>query len=85
MDSFPYNLNGYGKIEGHDHLIFDRLWEEHGLVKSNRGKTNLRIGQKLSIIPNHICTTVNLYDYVFFQNKDGSFRKVKVEARGKLW
>jgi len=85
MESFPYFLKGYGKIVGHDDLILERLWEEHGVIISSRGKTNLKIGQKLMVIPNHICTTINLHDYVYFTDSDFSFRKVRVEARGKLW
>lgn len=85
MESFPYFLKGYGKIVGHEDLILDRLWEEHGVVRSISGKTNLKIGQKLMVIPNHICTTVNLHDHVYFSEANRSFRKVKVKARGKLW
>jgi len=85
IDSFPYFLKGYGKILGYDDLILDRLWEEHGVIRSGYGKTNLKIGQKLMVIPNHICTTINLHDDVYFTDADASFRKVKVEARGKLW
>lgn len=85
MEIFPYFLKGYGKIIGYDDLIFDRLWEEHGVIRSASGKTNLKIGQKLMMIPNHICTTVNLHDYVYFVDSYSSIRKVKVEARGKLW
>ena len=85
MESFPYFLKGYGKIDGHEDLILDRLWEEHGVVRSSLGKTNLKIGQKLMVIPNHICTTINLHDDVYLLKDTDSLRKVKVEARGKLW
>ncbi|MBS3943666.1 MAG: alanine racemase [Dethiobacter sp.] len=82
---FPYFLKGYGKIVGYEDLILDCMWEEHGVISSSNGKTNLKIGQKLMVIPNHICTTVNLHDYVYFTGLDSSSRKVRIEARGKLW
>jgi len=85
MDSSPHFLKGYGKIVGSDDLVLERLWEEHGVVRSSFGKTNLKIGQKLMVIPNHICTTINLHDFVYFTDSNLTFQRVRVEARGKLW
>lgn len=82
---FPFFFEGYGKIVGRDNLILAHANEEHGIIKSNSGGTGLRIGDRLLIIPNHICTTINLHDHVYFLNADNSLRKVCVEARGKLY
>jgi len=81
---FPFFFEGYGKIAGRDDLVFAYANEEHGIIKSKSCTTALRIGDRLRIIPNHICTTINLHDYVYFLNADKSIRKVRVEARGKV-
>jgi len=56
--------------------------EEHSQIKTNPNDT-LRIGEKIEIIPSHICTTVNLYDH-FTVLKDGEvIAKWDIIARGK--
>jgi D-serine deaminase-like pyridoxal phosphate-dependent protein len=81
----PFFLEGYGKIAGHPDLVLDRLSEEHGVIRSKTGRTGLETGQRLMIIPNHICTTVNLHNHVFFEEDDGTTRCVPVAARGKVY
>jgi D-serine deaminase-like pyridoxal phosphate-dependent protein len=85
MGAVPFYLEGYGRILGYEGLILERLTEEHGMIVSGSGETGLEIGQRLCIIPNHICTTINLHDHVYFLEVDGSLRRVKVAARGKLY
>lgn len=81
-DSPPLNMHGYGYIVGHDNLVFDHMNEEHGIVISKEGPTNLKVNDILYIIPNHICTTMNLCNYVYIKEKDGTFTKTIVEGRG---
>lgn len=85
LGAFPYFLEGYGKIVGNDDLVLERVNEEHGMIRSKSGKTDLKIGERLLIIPNHICSTVNLHNNVYFLEESGNVRKVQVEARGKLY
>jgi D-serine deaminase-like pyridoxal phosphate-dependent protein len=68
-----------------DDLVFKAIYEEHGIIESRSGKTGLRPGDKLLIIPNHICPTVNLYNHVYFLEGGGKPREVSVKARGKLY
>jgi D-serine deaminase-like pyridoxal phosphate-dependent protein len=84
IDCEPLRLEGYGRILGREDLRLDHLSEEHGIVVSKDGKpTNLPIGTKLRIIPNHICPCVALHDYVYFAQGD-TLEKVRIEGRGKL-
>ena len=68
------------------HFI-DRDWiprklnEEHGYVEIHEPA---RIGEKVWLVPSHVCPTVNLHDEVWYGRDgrvDGSWR---VEARGKV-
>lgn len=81
---YPTYLQGYGFIIGEPDLLFERLNEEHSILKSLSGNTAFKIGDRLKIIPNHICTTINLYDTVYLMESDSTLRPVKVMGRGKL-
>ncbi|MDN4523040.1 alanine racemase [Fictibacillus fluitans] len=79
----PIYLKGFGEIIGHPEMLLERLTEEHGMVTVH-GETDVQIGDVLQIIPNHICSTVNLHNDVFLQNEDGTLERQPVLGRGKL-
>jgi Predicted amino acid aldolase or racemase len=77
------NTEGYGMVIGRPDLVLTRLWEEHGILAArDGGPTNLRIGETLRIIPNHVCTSVNLVDYAWLLHEDGGYEKARIDARG---
>ncbi len=45
---------------------------------------DLGIGDTVQIIPNHVCSTVNLHNEVFFADGSGAAERIEVSARGKL-
>ena len=70
---------GFGEVLGHPELRLVAMTEEHGMLRGHAG--DIRMGDRLSIVPNHICTTVNLYDRIYLRN-DSGIRSLAVEARG---
>jgi D-serine deaminase-like pyridoxal phosphate-dependent protein len=44
----------------------------------------LKVGDKVEIIPNHICPVVNLHEYAYLVSKGQVIEKISVECRGKL-
>jgi D-serine deaminase-like pyridoxal phosphate-dependent protein len=78
----PLNLKGYGHVLEAPHAVIERLSEEHGIVRIHEAD-RYQIGDVLHIIPNHICSTVNLHNYIYMKD-NGQYRKVKVEGRGML-
>lgn len=82
-NSAPYNLEGYGICFEDEHIVLDRLSEEHGMIKINEGAGDYKIGDTISFIPNHVCTTVNLYDTAYMGNNE-NHKIIKIDARGKL-
>ena len=83
QNTSPLFIKGQGLITGRPDLVFARMNEEHGVIESlDGGPTNLHVGDILRIIPNHTCTSMNLFDYVHVIEKDGSIRRERVEARG---
>lgn len=81
-DGAPLYLKGFGKVKGYPNAVFERMNEEHGVIELNGEDIN--IGDQISIIPNHICSTVNLHNHVFIKKQDNSVEKLDVAARGKL-
>ena len=78
-------LTGFARITGRDDLILDRLSEEHGMVRAaNGGETGLKVGEVLRLVPAHICPVINLQDYLYVKENE-DFRKVRVDARGRVW
>ena len=79
----PLNLEGYGHIVGYPGAVLDRLTEEHGMLSVDED-CDFEVGDTLQIIPNHICSTVNLHDEVYLVGKDGVVEETQVAARGKV-
>lgn len=79
----PYFYKGYGHAYGKPELVLSRVNEEHGIITCSSGNTGLKVGQRLLVVPVHICSTVNLHNHVWLM-EDKKFRKVRVEARGML-
>ncbi len=79
----PLNLEGFGHVIGHPGAILERLTEEHGMLAVS-GEHDLGVGDTLRIIPNHVCSTVNLHDALYLAGRDGAVEEVRVAARGKV-
>ena len=79
-----FGLEGYGYVIGCPELNITQLSEEHACIVSNN-PTNLEIGQKLRIIPNHACVVSNMLDEVVFIKENMVVKTQRVVARGKVW
>ncbi len=79
----PLNLVGFGEIVGHPEATLERLTEEHGMISLNED-SDLQVGDTIRIIPNHICSTVNLHDTIYLTGEDGTVEELEVAARGKV-
>jgi D-serine deaminase-like pyridoxal phosphate-dependent protein len=58
--------------------------EEHGYIDVSRTNREFSAGDRLRIIPNHICVAVNLHETVYGVRGDRVEECWKVEGRGKL-
>jgi D-serine deaminase-like pyridoxal phosphate-dependent protein len=63
---------------------FHKMNEEHGYVDVTKVDGGFAIGDRVHIIPNHICVAVNLHETVYGIRKDRVEESWKVEGRGKL-
>jgi D-serine deaminase-like pyridoxal phosphate-dependent protein len=61
-----------------------RLHEEHGFVDVSRCPRRPKVGERLTVIPNHACGTTNLHDVAHGLLGDTVEVTWKIEARGKV-
>ncbi|MBD2845797.1 alanine racemase [Paenibacillus sp. IB182496] len=78
----PLNLEGFGAILGHPDAVLEKMNEEHGMIRS-AAPHGWSVGDTLDIVPNHICSTVNLHNAVWLREPGGD-RRIAVAARGML-
>jgi D-serine deaminase-like pyridoxal phosphate-dependent protein len=83
MDPSPSHP-GYGYIVGHPDAHIVRLSEEHGIVVLPPGEEGFQIGDRVEIIPNHVCPAVNLQDELFIVRDGQLVDAWKIAARGKV-
>jgi D-serine deaminase-like pyridoxal phosphate-dependent protein len=76
--------SGSGYIIEYPKAKITKCSEEHGQVDVSKCDRRPKLGQRVTVIPNHICPAVNLQDFFFLRHADGSLEKMPVDARGKL-
>jgi D-serine deaminase-like pyridoxal phosphate-dependent protein len=84
-DRNAYLLDGgYGFIAEYPEARVVRLSEEHGEMDVSGCQGRPAIGERVHIIPNHVCPVVNLHQYFWLGRANGSYEKVAVDSRGMV-
>jgi D-serine deaminase-like pyridoxal phosphate-dependent protein len=84
MDPSPSHP-GHGYIVGHPDATIARISEEHGVVLlPTEEEPGFAVGDRVEVIPNHICPTINLTDELFIVRDGRLIDTWKVAARGKV-
>lgn len=78
-DRAPF-LDGHGLVLGGSEILIDRLNDQHGMARMISGPRP-PVGQRLIVVPNHICPVVNLFDEVVVV-RDGKPVSSPVDLRG---
>jgi D-serine deaminase-like pyridoxal phosphate-dependent protein len=61
-----------------------KLNEEHGLLDITQSRHTFRVGEVVTIIPNHVCVTVNMHDEILTLRQGEAVGCWKIAARGKV-
>jgi D-serine deaminase-like pyridoxal phosphate-dependent protein len=75
---------GRGVIAGRPDLRLDFLTEEHGVGHIEPGDGDLRVGDRLEVIPLHVCSCVNLFDVAAGVRGGTVEREFAIAGRGKV-
>lgn len=70
-------------VAGRPDLHMDFLSEEHGVGHRDGGE-ELRIGDRLQVIPSHVCGCVNLFDVAYGVRRGRLERELPIAGRGRV-
>jgi D-serine deaminase-like pyridoxal phosphate-dependent protein len=77
---------GFGHVVEFPDAKIVRLSEEHGEVElGEQSPRPPKIGQRVHVIPNHICPCVNLQSITWLRDERGELEPLPVDARGQVW
>lgn len=74
---------GYGHILEYPEAVIWQLSEEHGAVDFSACARKPVIGERLRVVPNHVCPVSNLHDEVYAHRGGVVTAVLPVAARGK--
>jgi D-serine deaminase-like pyridoxal phosphate-dependent protein len=80
----PAKDSGYGYIIEYPEAKITRLSEEHGQVDVSACASRPGIGDRVTVIPNHVCPCLNLQESVWWKTPEDTLTLMHVDARGKI-
>lgn len=80
----PAPDTGHGHVVEYPGAKIRRLSEEHGQVDLVTFDKLPKVGERVTVIPNHICPCINLHDRVWWREQGEAPRPVPVDARGRV-
>lgn len=75
---------GFGHVVGHPDIDFTAMSEEHGHLDLASSGYAPKVGDQLTIIPNHVCACVNMHDTLYFHRSGTVEGCWQVAGRGKV-
>ena len=83
-EALASGVPGYGMLLDRPAVTVKALNEEHGMLDLSGTEWRPSIGDRVRIVPNHVCACVNLQDHLWgFENEDGAVRPITLEGRGR--
>jgi D-serine deaminase-like pyridoxal phosphate-dependent protein len=83
-EEFRGGGDGYGTLLDRPEVRLKGLSEEHGILDLTGTEWRPRVGDRVRIVPNHVCVSVNLQDRLLAIEPGGALRPIPIEARGRL-
>lgn len=77
------NEFGIPKVICPDGALIEKMSEEHSTIDLRFSSIILDVGDKVIMIPSHICTTVNLHDKYYVMSNNTLISEWEITARGK--
>ncbi|MGD8279419.1 MAG: alanine racemase [Gemmatimonadota bacterium] len=70
--------DGFGALVDHPDVVVRAMSEEHGILELGRSTWRPRVGDRVQIVPNHVCISVNLHTGLW------GVRDARIEAYWKV-
>ena len=75
---------GHGYIKDYDNVYIHDVFDEHAIIYNKKFHDAVKVGDKVQIIPNHICPVCNLHEKAYLTSDGEVVEEVAVECRGRL-
>ncbi len=88
--TFTSDRNAWAPDSGHGILLeypeakVVRLSEEHGEVDLSKCEKRPKLGERVTVVPNHICPCVNLHQQGWLRLADGQLEALPIDAKSML-
>jgi D-serine deaminase-like pyridoxal phosphate-dependent protein len=79
----PIPESGQGHLVEYPLARITHLSEEHGQIDVTKCNRRPRVGDRVTVIPNHVCPTINLTDFVWWVAPEG-MERLSIDARGMV-
>ncbi len=77
--------SGFGHVVEYPAARITKLSEEHGQVDATACDRVPKVGEQVTVIPNHICPCVNLQDRAYWLEEGREPQPLDIDARGKVF
>ena len=74
---------GNGLVKNSNNIRLAKVYDEHGLINNSDFSNRVNVGDKIEIIPNHICPVCNLYEKAYLVCEGEIIKEVSILGRGK--
>lgn len=74
---------GFGQLLEHPEVLVSRMSEEHGMLDLSRSSWRPVVGERVRVVPNHVCIVVHLNDVIFGVRAERVEAAWPVAARGR--
>ena len=74
----------FGRLLEAPEAVFGKMNEEHGFVDIRKISKTFKVGDRVRMMPNHVCVAMNLHEQVYGIRGETVEQVWKVEGRGKL-
>jgi D-serine deaminase-like pyridoxal phosphate-dependent protein len=75
---------GCGLVREDPEAAFESMSEEHGHLNISKSSKQYRVGDRLTIVPNHVCTTINMHHEVYGIRGETVESVWQVAGQGKI-
>ncbi len=74
---------GFGQLLDHPEVVVERMWEEHGALDLSKSTWRPSVGDRVRIVPNHVCVVTHLFDEAVGVRGDRVESRWPIAARGR--
>ena len=77
-------VNGMGYIKQFPDAVIYDVYDEHAIIYNKDMSSKVNIGDKVEIVPVHICPVMNLHEKAYMVDNGEIIEEISILCRGKL-